>query len=139
MEHYNNHNILTEAQHGFRPGRSCETQLILTAEDLARSIDDHKQVDATVLDFSKAFDRVSHQRLLQKLQHYGIRGSLLQWTEHFLTQRQQQVVIDGQASDWEHVTSGVPQGTVLGPLLFLTFINDIPSGITSNLRLFADD
>ena len=80
-----------------------------------------------------------HQRLLRKLQHYGIRGSLLQWTEHFLTQRQQRVVIDGQASDWEHVTSGVPQGTVLGPLLFLTFINDIPSGITSNLRLFADD
>ena len=79
-----------------------------------------------MLDFSKAFDRVPHQRLLQ-------------WTSHFLTQRNQQVVIEGKASDWVPVTSGVPQGTVLGPLLFLTFINDIPTGITSKLRLFADD
>ncbi len=67
MDHYNHHNILTDAHHGFRPGRSCETQLILTAQDLTKSIDDLKQVDAIVLDFSKAFDRVPHQRLLQKL------------------------------------------------------------------------
>ena len=92
-----------------------------------------------MLDFSKAFDRVPHQRLLRKLHHYGVRGPLLSWTENFLTQRSQRVVIDGQSSDWVPVTSGVPQGTVLGPLLFLTYINDIPSGITSKLRLFADD
>jgi hypothetical protein len=139
MAHFNNHSILAEAQHGFRSGRSCETQLILTAEDLTKSIDNREQVDAIVLDFSKAFDRVPHQRLLRKLHHYGVRGPLLSWTDHFLTQRSQRVVIDGQSSEWVPVTSGVPQGTVLGPLLFLTFINDIPTGITSKLRLFADD
>ena len=140
MAHFNNHSILVDAQHGFRPGRSCETQLILiTAEDLTKSIDNREQVDAIVLDFSKAFDRVPHQRLLRKLHHCGVKGPLLSWTENFLTQRFQRVVVDGQSSDWVPVTSGGLQGTVLGPLLFLTYINDIPPGITSKKRLFADD
>ena len=139
MDHYDNNSILIDEQHGFRPGRSCETQLLITSNDLAESLDKGEQVDAIVLDFSKAFDRVPHQRLLSKLYHYGVRDSLLLWINNFLTKRSQRVVVDGEASDWVPVISGVPQGTVLGPLLFLSFINDLSSGITSKIRLFADD
>ena len=139
MDHYDSHDILVDSQHGFRPGRSCETQLTITTQDLVKALDNKKQVDAVVLDFSKAFDRVPHHRLLHKLHHYGIRNSLLLWMENFLTTRSQRVVVDGASSEWTPVTSGVPQGTVLGPLLFLSFINDLPTGITSQLRLFADD
>ena len=97
-----------------------------------------------MLDFSKAFDQVPYQRLICKLDHYGVLGPLLSWTQNFLTQRFQRVVMvatDGQSSDWVPVISGVPQGTVLGPLIFPVhvFINDLQTGITSKLRLFADD
>ena len=92
-----------------------------------------------ILDFSKAFDVVPHQRLLIKLDHYGIRGNTKRWIQNFLTDRQQRVVVNGTPSAWEKVLSGVPQGTVLGPHLFLLFINDIGEGIDSNIRLFADD
>jgi hypothetical protein len=139
MGHYDDNNILVDVQHGFRPGHSCETQLTITSQDLAKSLDRGEQMDAVVLDFSKAFDRVPHQRLLRKLHHYGVRDSLLLWINNFLTKRSQRVVVDGESSDWVPVTSGVPQGTVLGPMLFLSFINDLPSGIISKIRLFADD
>jgi hypothetical protein len=91
------------------------------------------------MDFSKAFDMVPHQRLLAKMDHLGIRGSTKSWIESFLTTRQQRVIIDGQSSSSSSVVSGVPQGTVLGPLLFLAYINDLPDNVTSNVRLFADD
>ena len=92
-----------------------------------------------VLDFSKAFDKVPHQRLMTKLWNYGIQGSTYAWIKSFLLGWSQRVVVDGETSDWVPVESGVPQGTVLGPVLFLAFINDRPKCVKSNVRLFADD
>ncbi len=97
------------------------------------------QVDVAILDFAKAFDKVTHRRLSEKMSYYGIRDDTLSWVNAFLRGRQQQVVIDGETSSSSSVTSGVPQGTVLGPTLFLLFINDIASNISSSIRLFADD
>src|SRR5664279_802390 len=91
------------------------------------------------LTFSKAFDSVPHQRLLRKIESYGIQGNTLKWISSFLSSRRQRVVINGSQSPWTSVISGVPQGTVLGPLLFLLYINDITDGIQSDIRLFADD
>ena len=97
------------------------------------------QLLGIVLDFSKAFDRVPHERLLRKLDHYGVRGSTLKWIRAFLTNRVQQVKVEGATSDSVQVLSGVPQGTDLGPLLVLVFINDLPDCVDSRIRLFADD
>ena len=99
----------------------------------------HKQTDLIIMDFAKAFDKVPHRRLLHKLEYYGIRGSTHKWINSWLSGRTQQVVLDGQASDPVPVLSGVPQGSVLGPVLFLLFINDLPDNIRSSVRLFADD
>ena len=98
-----------------------------------------KQTDVTIMDFAKAFDKVPHMRLLYKLDYYGIRGSTHKWISSWLSERSQKGVLDGQASDPVPVLSGVPQGSVLGPVLFLIFINDLPNNIRSSVRLFADD
>lgn len=139
MHHLNRFNILSELQHGFRSKHSCESQLILTVHDLAEGLRDKEQMDCILLDFSKAFDKVPHRRLLYKLSYYGIRGTSLAWITDFLSNRTQRVVLDGSSSDTSLVSSGVPQGTVLGPLLFLCFINDLPETVSSSARLFADD
>ena len=139
ITHLENHHILSDHQHGFRKRRSTETQLILTIQDLVHNLNAGEQTDAILLDFSKAFDKVPHRRLLLKLQHYGVRGNILAWIQDFLSDRTQEVVLDGSTSSRCSVTSGVPQGTVLGPLLFLVYINDMPSCIQSPARLFADD
>ena len=111
--------------------RSCETQLIITINDLEKGLDDGTQTDVIFLDFSKTFDKVCHKYLLHKLYHYRIRGNLLTWLENFLSNRIQGVVLDGKQGQPVAVTSGVPQGTVLAPLFFLCFINDLPEKITS--------
>eukprot|EP00745_Piridium_sociabile_P040062 TRINITY_DN76314_c0_g1_i2.p1 TRINITY_DN76314_c0_g1~~TRINITY_DN76314_c0_g1_i2.p1 ORF type:complete len:1167 (+),score=240.29 TRINITY_DN76314_c0_g1_i2:25-3525(+) len=132
-------NVLTPLNHGFRTGYSCETQLLTTTHDLFKSFEADTQVDVAVLDFSKAFDTVPHNKLLFKLSHYGVRGLTHRWIKNFLTRRTMKVVLDGEESREVPVESGVPQGTVLGPLLFLCHINDLPATVKSNVRLFADD
>ena len=138
--HLNKYGIITNKQHGFRTGMSCETQLVEVLEDWTKVMSKGSgQIDAIVLDFSKAFDVVPHHRLLKKLDSYGISGNTNKWIQGFLTSRTHEVVVNGTKSATHKVTSGVPQGTVLGPLLFLTYINDIENGLDSTIRLFADD
>ena len=139
LNHLDKHQVLTSLNHGFRSGYSCETQLVVTTHDLLNFYDQNKQVDSVILDFSKAFDTVPHRKLLHKLEAYGIRGPILQWISCFLTQRKMCVVVEGEKSRPVDVGSGVPQGTVLGPLLFLCHINDLPECVKSQIRLFADD
>ena len=139
MKHLEKHNILTDSQHGFRAKRSTETQLIQTIHDISKSLDKKEIVDMAILDFTKAFDKVPHKRLIHKLNYYGITGSIATWIETFLTGRTQQAVVNGATSSSTIVTSGIPQGTVLGPLLFLLYINDVPDNLSTSVRLFADD
>ena len=141
MKHLETNNLLSNSQHGFRKNRSCETQLILAIQDLAKGIDDREQQDVILLDFSKAFDTVPHARLLHKLQHYGIGGKTHRWIADFLRNRCQRVILEGSASESTAVTSGVPQGSVVGPMLFTVFINDLPDYVSPGccVRMFADD
>ena len=138
-EHLLTYQILSDKQYGFRPNHSCETQILNIVEEIQLALDHHLPVDLIFIDFCKAFDTVPHQRLLKKLYHYGIQGNIYNWISSWLTKRQQRVVIKDHNSSYIHVNSGVPQGTVLGPLMFLLYINDITTNISSNIRLFADD
>ena len=116
-----------------------KVQLISLIEDLNSHMDRNLQVDMILLDFSKAFNTIPHCRLLKKLEYYHIDGQVIHWIEKWLTTRKQRVLLDGESSDYVPVTSGVPQGTVLGPLMFLIYINDIVENISSQIKLFADD
>ena len=107
--------------------------------DISKNLQEGQQTDILILDFAKAFDKVNHSLLIHKLQHYGIIGKSVRWIQNWLANRKQSVVIDGSTSDAVSVDSGVPQGSVLGPGLFLYYINDLQSRLTSTVRLFADD
>ena len=133
-------NLLNDNQHGFRRGRSCLSQLLNHYQNLLSLLEKNEAVDAIYLDFAKAFDRVDHGVLLKKLQALGIGNPLLKWIHSFLTERKQCVVVDGAESAFSEVVSGVPQGTVLGPLLFLLHVGDIDRNLVhSTTSSFADD
>ena len=108
-------------------------------EDVTKWLDEGSPVDIIYLDFKKAFDKVPHQRLLLKLKAHGIGNGMINWIEKWLIGRRQRVVVDGEVSNWKAVLSGVPQGSVLGPILFLIYINDLDDDITSKVLKFADD
>ena len=139
MSYLEEHNILTHFQHDFRSGMSTVTQLLVTTQDILCQWDNKRQEDIAVLDFAKAFDKVPHRSLLNKLHYYIIDNYIYTSITSFLTNRIQSVVVDGATSPPTKVISGVLQGTVRGPLLFLLYINDLPSIISSQVRLFADD
>ena len=139
VEHLKRNRLLSDSQYGFRSGRSCVLQLLDVLEDWSLYVEENKSWDTVYLDLAKAFDKVSHQRLLKKVSSNGIKGNLLKWIESFLTDSQQYVTVKGHSSEWKDVLPGVPQGSVLGPLLFLLYVNDFPDVIKSVLKLFADD
>ena len=139
MSHAEEHQILYPLQHGFRRGASCETQLVDFVDEVTQKLDSGHQTDCLIMDFSKAFDKVNHSLLTHKLDHYGVRGSTSRWIQAFLGNRKQAVVLNSTTSSFIAVESGVPQGSVLGPAMFLFYINDIPQGIGAKVRLFADD
>ena len=137
--HFRDNDILTSCQSGFIPGDSTVNQLAFLYDTFCQAIDDEKEVRVVFCDVSKAFDRVWHAGLIHKLKAAGITGQLLDWFVSYLENRRQRVVISGVQSDWAYISAGVPQGSILGPLLFLLYINDIVNDIGCNIRLFADD
>ena len=133
------HHVLSDAQFGFRAKLSTVSLLLSVVHDWADTLNHRLSTHCIFIDFAKAFDSVPHERLLLKLEAIGITGALLQWFQAFLTTRRQRVVINGQFSNWSKVSSGVPQGSILGPLLFILYINDISSIVNARAKLFADD
>ena len=133
------HKLINPSLHGFLKARSCLTNLLCFFEEITKWVDEGSPVDVIYLDFQKAFDKVPHQRLILKLKSHGIGNSIITWIEQWLTDRKQRVFVDGEVSSWKSVLSGVPQGSVLTPVLFLVYINDLEKGVTGSILKFADD
>ena len=139
MKHLLDNDLLSDQQYGFVKGRSTSLQLLKVLDDWSKILEGGGSVDTIYLDFKKAFDTVPHNRLIQKLRGYGIGDNIVRWIEAFLTDRTHKVTINGNTSKSAPVTSGIPQGSVLGPVLFILYINDLPDNIKSKIYLFADD
>ena len=139
IEHLHLNNLESKHQHGFMQKKSCQSNLLETFEECTRAIDEGYNLDIIYLDYKKAFDTVPNKRLLSKLKSYGISGEVWCWLEDFLYERKQKVCVGNGESSWGEVKSGIPQGSVLGPVLFLIYVNELPSLVSSKIKLFADD
>ena len=139
VEHMLDCKLYSNCQHGFRKHRSCITKLLEVMEDFTKFVDNKNDVDIIYLDFQKAFDQVPHRRLLHKLNYLAITGIIHKWISDFLKERNQRVRVGNFYSEPTQVTSGIPQGSILGPILFTIFINDLPDCVSSCCKIFADD
>ena len=139
VDQMNSNNLFSDKQFGFIGGRSTSLQLLTVLDKWTKILDDGGTIDAVYMDFMKAFDKVPHRRLIVKLRAYGMSEKMCNWVENFLYDRRQRVQVNGHFSEWAKVTSGIPQGSVLGPVLFVIYINDLPDSVMSEIALYADD
>ena len=139
VDHFHRHNLFSNRQFGFIGGRSTALQLLVVLEHWTSILDEGGTIDAIYTDFMKAFDKVLHKRLINKLKSYRISDQTCLWICNFLSSRKQRVEVNGEFSQWHNVTSGIPQGSVLGPILFVVFINDLLDCVDSEVSMFADD
>jgi len=139
LEYLESRDVLSPYQHGFMNGRSCLSNLLVTLENWTAALEEGYGLDIFYLDYQKAFDTVPHKWLLAKLEWYGTDVQVLNWIQNFLMNRRINVVVNGSRSGWADVYSGVPQGSILGPLLFILYVNDLPKKVRCGIQMFADD